>query len=40
LNNKDLCQRIGEKARTRAENYKWDIITKKTIDFYKAILHE
>jgi glycosyltransferase involved in cell wall biosynthesis len=40
LNNRDLCQRIGEKARTRAEIFKWDIITKKTIDFYKVILNE
>ena len=40
LNNRDLCQKIGEKARARAENYKWDIIAKKTIDFYKVILNE
>ena len=40
LNNRDLCQKIGEKARARAENFKWDIIANKTIDFYKVILNE
>ena len=40
LNNRGLCQKIGEKAHTRAEDFKWDIIAKKTIDFYKVILNE
>ncbi len=40
LNNKDLCQKIGEKARTRAELFEWDGIAKKTIDFYKVVLNE
>ena len=38
LNNREGCQRIGEKAHARAENYRWDIIAKKAIDFYRVIL--
>lgn len=40
LNDRELCQKIGEKAHARAENYKWDIIAKNTLDFYKVILNE
>ncbi|MFA6530495.1 MAG: glycosyltransferase family 4 protein [Candidatus Micrarchaeia archaeon] len=40
LNDVDLCQKTGEKARARAESYNWNIIAKKTIDFYKVILNE
>jgi len=40
LNNRELCQKIGEKASTRAAIFKWDIITKKTIDFYKVISND
>ncbi|HIH42580.1 TPA: glycosyltransferase family 4 protein, partial [Candidatus Woesearchaeota archaeon] len=40
LNNRELCNKIGEKASARAKTFEWNSIAKKTIGFYEAILDE
>jgi glycosyltransferase involved in cell wall biosynthesis len=37
LENKGECVRIGKKANERAKKFDWDLITKKTIEYYKEV---
>jgi glycosyltransferase involved in cell wall biosynthesis len=38
LNNKSTCISVGEKASIRAKTFDWDLITQKTIKYYKEVL--
>lgn len=37
LENKRECVKIGKKANKRAKNFDWDLIAKKTIQYYKEV---
>ena len=37
LNNKERCILIGKKASQRAKKFDWNLIAKKTIEFYKEV---
>jgi glycosyltransferase involved in cell wall biosynthesis len=39
LNDKELCQKTGEKARARAETFGWDNIAKRVISYYWEVLN-
>ena len=39
LNNRVECNKIGKKASIRVKNFEWDNIAKKTIGYYKRIMH-
>jgi len=37
LNNRDTCIKIGRKAHKRAKEFDWDLIAKKTIQYYEEL---
>ena len=37
LENKGKCIKTGKNANKRAQNFDWDIIAKKTIQYYKEV---
>ena len=37
LENKKNCVKIGKKANQRAKKFDWDIIAKKTVQYYKEV---
>ena len=39
LNDRELCQKTGEKARARAETFDWDNIAKRVISYYREVLN-
>ena len=40
LDDKGLCQAVGEKAHLRAGMFGWEAVSKEVLDYYKVILHE